>query len=123
MAAGRATLAELTAQLTVAEMAELTVGTERGGLGSVSTVGAASRSVPGAAGDTSTVLSESRGITNLVLADGPAGLRLSKVFVSDGQGNVIPGLGESSFGNLFELMGIPAAQIGRASWTSGWPPA
>lgn len=110
VAAGRATLEELTAQLTVAEMAELTVGTERGGLGSVSTVGAASRSVPGAAGDTSTVLSESRGITNLVLADGPAGLRLSKVFVSDGQGNVLPGLGESSFGNLFELMGIPAAQ-------------
>ncbi len=106
---GRATLEELTAQLTVHELAALAVGAERGGLGSVSTVGAASASVPGAAGDTTMEMADSRGITNLVLADGPAGLRLSKSFVTDAQGNVLPGLGESSFGNLFELLGVPAA--------------
>lgn len=106
---GKATLDDLTAQLTIRELAALTVGAERGGLGSVSTVGAASGSVPGAAGDTTMEMADSRGITNLVLADGPAGLRLSKSFVSDGEGNVIPGLGESSFGNLFEMLGVPAA--------------
>ena len=107
---GRAALEDLIAQLSVEELAALVVGAERGGLGSVSTVGAASGAVPGAAGDTSMELADSRGITNLVLADGPAGLRLSKSFVSDGEGNVIPGLGESSFGNLFEMLGVPAAQ-------------
>ena len=106
---GKATLDELTAQLSIEELAALAVGAERGGLGSVSTVGAASAAVPGAAGDTSMILAESRGISNLVLADGPAGMRLSKSFVTDGQGNVIPGLGESSFGNLFEMLGMPAA--------------
>ena len=106
---GKATLDELIAQLSVEELAELTVGAERGGLGSVSTVGAASTAVPGAAGDTSMALMETRGVSNLVLADGPAGLRLSKSFVTDGQGNVIPGLGESSFGNLFDMLGMPAA--------------
>ena len=106
---GRARLDELTAQLTIGELAALTVGAERGGLGSVSTVGAASGAVPGAAGDTTMEMADSRGITNLVLADGPAGLRLSKSFVADAQGNVVPGLGGSAFGNLFELLGIPPA--------------
>ena len=106
---GKATLDDLTAQLTIGELAALAVGAERGGLGSVSTVGAASGSVPGAAGDTTMEMADSRGITNLVLADGPAGLRLSKSFVSDGEGSVIPGLGESSFGNLFEMLGVPPA--------------
>ncbi|MBQ9374334.1 MAG: glycoside hydrolase family 3 C-terminal domain-containing protein [Oscillospiraceae bacterium] len=107
---GRAALDELTAQLSISELAALTVGASRGGFGGISTVGAASNSVPGAAGDTTSELSLSRGIENLVLADGPAGLRLSKTFVTDGQGNVVPGLGESAFGNLFELLGVPAAQ-------------
>lgn len=49
--AGSATLDELTAQLTVEEMAELCVGTERrNGDGNV--IGSASSCVPGAAGDT-----------------------------------------------------------------------
>ncbi len=107
---GRATLDDLTAQLTVPELAALTVGASRGGFGGASTVGTASGAVPGAAGDTTSELADSRGITNLVLADGPAGLRLSKSFVTDGQGNELPGLGESSFGNLFEMLGVPAAQ-------------
>ncbi len=107
---GTASLDELTAQLSIPELAALTVGASRGGFGGVSTVGAASNSVPGAAGDTTSELAESRGITNLVLADGPAGLRLSRTFVTDGQGNVVPGLGESAFGNLFEMLGTPAAE-------------
>ena len=73
--AGNATLDELTAQLTVKEMAELCVGTERkNGDGNV--IGSASSCVPGAAGDTTSSLLETRKVPNLIQADGPAGLRL-----------------------------------------------
>ena len=72
---GNATLDELTAQLTVEEMAELCVGTERrNGDGNV--IGSASSCVPGAAGDTTSSLLETRKVPNLIQADGPAGLRL-----------------------------------------------
>lgn len=77
---GSASLDELVSQLTVPEMAELCVGTARNGLGSSSVVGAASTFCPGAAGDTSCIMIEDRDIRNLVLADGPAGLRLEKSF-------------------------------------------
>lgn len=73
--AGSATLDELTAQLTVEEMAELCVGTERrNGDGNV--IGSASSGVLGAAGDTTSSLLETRKVPNLIQADGPAGLRL-----------------------------------------------
>lgn len=81
-ASGRCSVEELTAQLTVEEMAELCVGTMR--TENESVIGLASHKVPGAAGDTSSVLAESRGIENLVLADGPAGLRLEPHFTEDG---------------------------------------
>ena len=75
--AGNATLDELTAQLTVEEMAELCVGTERrSGEGNV--IGSASVCVPGAAGDTTSNLLETRKVPKLILADGPAGLRLER---------------------------------------------
>ncbi len=91
--AGKATLDELVSQLTVEEMATLCVGTARRdmGLGAVSVVGAASRT-PGAAGDTHPVLEKDRNVRSMVLADGPAGLRLSKRFMADKDGNVIPGI-------------------------------
>ncbi len=104
--AGTATLDDLTAQLTVPELADLCVGTARGGFGSQSTIGAASTACPGAAGDTTSALLESRGVVNLVLADGPAGLRLSPSFVADKDNNIIPGLGQSAFGNMDQLLGI-----------------
>ena len=63
--AGNATLDELTAQLTVEEMAELCVGTERrNGDGNV--IGSASSCVPGAAGDTTSGLLETRKVPNLI---------------------------------------------------------
>ena len=87
--AGKATVEELVAQLTVEELAELCVGTMRMGEGSV--IGNASYTVPGAAGDTSAVIRENRGVTNLILADGPAGLRLQPIFKTDKDGNLLPG--------------------------------
>lgn len=82
--AGRCTVEELT----VEEMANICVGTLRKG-GSI--VGNASCNVPGAAGDTSPILRESRGVKNMVLADGPAGLRLQPVFRTDKAGDLLPG--------------------------------
>lgn len=93
---GTCTVEELTAQLTVEEMAELCVGTLREDGGSI--VGNASYTVPGAAGDTSAVLLETRGIRNMILADGPAGLRLQPVFKTTKAGALLPGgevLGDS----------------------------
>lgn len=110
VAEGKATLEELTAQLTAEELIQLCVGTARGGFGSASVIGAASDACPGAAGDTTSALLESRGVSNLILADGPAGLRLSRSFVADSQGNVIPGLGESAMGGLEKLLGAPVPE-------------
>ena len=87
---GKATIDELVAQLTVEEMAELCVGTERE-LGGGNVVGSASACVPGAAGDTTSSLMETRKVPNLILADGPAGLRLQKHFKTDKDGNKLPG--------------------------------
>lgn len=86
---GRCSVEELTAQLTVRELAELCVGTQRSEDNSI--VGAASYCVPGAAGDTSSVIKESRHFKNLILADGPAGLRLQPHFKTDCEGKVLPG--------------------------------
>ena len=98
---------DIVSQLSNEELALLCVGTARGGFGSTSVIGAASTACPGAAGDTTSELINTRGITNLVLADGPAGLRLSKTFVADSEGNVIPGLGESAMGGIEQLLGMP----------------
>ena len=86
---GRASVEELTAQLTVEEMADLCVGTLRvDGFGVV--VGNASCTVPGAAGDTTARLEQSRGIRPLILADGPAGLRLTPHFAVAPDGTIKP---------------------------------
>ena len=96
---GVCTVEELTAQLTVEEMATLCVGTLRLGEGSV--VGNASYLVPGAAGDTSAILEQSRGVRPLILADGPAGLRLQPIFKTDKAGCLLPG------GEVVEGKGAP----------------
>ena len=86
---GKATVEELVAQLTVDEMAQFCVGTFRADDGAI--VGNASYTVPGAAGDTSSVCRESRGIKNMILADGPAGLRLQPHFKTTKDGTLLPG--------------------------------
>nr|ABI94090.1 beta-glucosidase [uncultured bacterium] len=93
---GRASVEDLVAQLPLDELAEFCAGTLRADDGSL--VGNASYTVPGAAGDTTSVIRESRGVKNLVMADGPAGLRLQPVFKTDLEGNLLPGgevLGDS----------------------------
>lgn len=102
---GRASLDELTVQLTVEEMAELCVGTARGGMGGNSVIGAASAACPGAAGDTTSRMIEDRNVRNMILADGPPGLRLSRYFSADRDGNLIPGSEDSSLAEIGMLLG------------------
>ena len=90
---GNASLDEMVGQLTVEEMAELCVGTARGGLGEGAVIGSASGMCPGAAGETTLCMIKDRNIRNMVLADGPAGLRLAKSFLADKEGRLISGGG------------------------------
>lgn len=94
--ARRCSVEELTAQLTVEEMAQYCVGTMRMDGGSI--IGNASDLIPGAAGDTSPICAETRKIKSLIMADGPAGLRLQPVFKTTKDGKLLPGgevMGES----------------------------
>ena len=56
-----------------------------------SMLGSAGRRVPGPAGETSEALEETRGVPSLIMADGPAGLRLRQRYqVERATGDVIP---------------------------------
>lgn len=88
---GKATLEELVAQLSVQDMAELCVGRFGSVKKDTGLVGSSSSAVPGAAADTVSWLIESRKIPNLILADGPAGLRLYPHFKATKDGDLLPG--------------------------------
>lgn len=107
---GDCTVEELVAQLSVQELAMYCVGTARNEeeANGDSIIGAASESVPGAAGDSTGLLYESRGIKNLIQADGPAGLRLQTHFKTTADGKVLPG-GEmfGDFINPFDEEKLP----------------
>ena len=74
--------------------------------GSGSVIGAAGQSVAGAAGETVNCLQE-KGIPALVMADGPAGLRLSRQYTRDEKG--AHAVGGDMPGSVMELMPAPAA--------------
>ena len=79
--------AEIAARMTVAEKACLVVGAQNAMAGSI--VGVQSRSVPGAAGET--VRLEKYGVPGMVLADGPAGVRVNREYEIDrATGDIIP---------------------------------
>ena len=74
--------------------------------GSGSVIGAAGQSVAGSAGETVNCLGE-KGIPALVMADGPAGLRLSRQYTRDDSG--VHGIGSDMPESVMELMPAPAA--------------
>ena len=74
--------------------------------GSRSVIGAAGQSVAGAAGETMNGL-KTKGIPALVMADGPAGLRLSREYTRDENG--VHGIGSDIPASMMELMPAPAA--------------
>lgn len=72
-------------EFTESDLIYMGIGSFSSGLGVANVIGDAGRSVAGAAGETTSQL-KSRGIGTLVMADGPAGLRLSPVFYRDNKG-------------------------------------
>lgn len=58
-----------------------------------STLGSAGIRVPGSAGETTETLEETYGIRSLIMADGPAGLRLRQSYEVDRQTDVVYGVG------------------------------
>lgn len=71
--------------LSDSELAYMSVGAFNPKGGALSVIGNASLMVAGAAGETSSILKD-KGISALVMADGPAGLRLSKDYTEDKDG-------------------------------------
>ena len=101
---GACTAEELAEQLTAEELTALCLGTARGGQEESSTIGAASASCPGAAGETTSIMCKDRNIRNMILADGPAGLRLSPSYTVDAGGHMVkqePALG----GDVITMLG------------------
>ena len=76
--------------------------------GSGSVIGAAGQSVAGSAGETAYSLKE-KGIPALAMADGPAGLRLSRQYTRDENG--VHGLGSDMPESVMELIPAPAAFV------------
>ena len=124
---GKATVEDLAAQLTVEELADLCVGTLRAGMGGDAdgkdnVVGNASATVPGAAGDTSSIIWESRGVKNLILADGPAGLRLQPHFKTTKEGELLPGgEGMGDIVAAFDESKIPADAVDHYQYCTAIP--
>lgn len=75
-----------------------------------SVIGAAGQSVAGSAGETVNSL-KGKGIPALVMADGPAGLRLSRQYTRDENG--VHSIGNNMPESLMELMPAPAAIVMR----------
>ena len=69
--------AELVQKLTPEEKTALVCG--RSSSGSKEIIGAAAVTVPGAAGETTASLLEKYGVANVILADGPAGIRITSL--------------------------------------------
>lgn len=93
---------ELTEGLTDEELIAMVIGEISRGQSS-NALGSAGIMVPGAAGETSSVLDKTYGIPGMPMADGPAGLRLSKTYeVSEKTGEIYPkGLLDALEGGFF----------------------
>ena len=86
------------------ELCHLVMGAfdPKGGIAGM--IGDSGMSVAGAAGETTDVLTD-KGIRTLVMADGPAGLRLSREYVKDEQG--VHALGSSMIESMTDLLPGP----------------
>ncbi len=81
---GTVSMEEFLASLTPEEMSYIVEGIGWGG-SNTPIIGAQSNSVQGAAGETTSNYYETRTIPNIVLADGPAGIRITQQYEDDGQ--------------------------------------
>ncbi len=98
----------ITEELSDEELALLNVGAFEDKPGLLSTIGNAGRTVAGAAGETCRNLRE-KGIPALVMADGPAGLRLSRDYTVDEKG--VHPVGDTMPESILELMPKPLSWL------------
>lgn len=92
--------AQIVKTLSTEQLIQLATGDPGKGQGSA--LGSAGITVPGSAGETSSCALE-QGIANIVLADGPAGLRLNQhYYVKDGQPQMLPFEASLEKGFFFE---------------------
>lgn len=85
---GRISMEEFIAQMSIDELATLVNGMKKDKSdSSAPVIGAQANEVPGAAGETTTEFIDKYGIPNIVVADGPAGIRIKQEF----EGNDISG--------------------------------
>lgn len=80
---------EIVDKLSNEDLATLSVGKFNKSAGALSIIGNAASSVAGAAGETSNILVD-KGFPKIIMADGPAGLRLSKDYSVDQNGEIRP---------------------------------
>lgn len=95
------------------QLAYANIGAFTKGGGIASIIGNASQSVAGAAGETTAMLKDA-GFAGIILADGPAGLRLSPKFYRDEKG--CHGIGAGMPATMLEFLPKPIA------WFLGRPP-
>ena len=93
------------AALSDEELAYLNVGAFDPKGGVLSIIGNASKNVPGAAGESTDWL-KNKGFDSLVMADGPAGLRLSQQYAVDKKG--VHPIGETMPATILEWLPAPA---------------
>lgn len=105
--------AELLASLSIEELAYLNVGAFDPKAGMLSVIGNASQSVAGAAGESCSRL-RSKGVEPIVMADGPAGLRLARQFYVDGKG--VHAVGVSIPESMLDVLPAPV------KWFMNRPP-
>ena len=80
---GNVSMEEFLASLSIEEMSYIVEGIGWGG-SNTPIIGAQSNSVQGAAGETTSRYYETRTIPNIVLADGPAGIRITQSYTQNG---------------------------------------
>lgn len=97
---------EMIYSLSDEELAYLNVGAFNPKIGALSIIGNASQNVAGAAGETTGMLKD-KGYTPLVMADGPAGLRLSQSYTRNETGT--HAIGETIPATVLDFLPAPAA--------------
>ncbi len=124
VAGGKAELNDFIAQLSDEELAYLMVGNSVDNVGFNSVLGAAAKTLPGAAGETTGKLEPKYGLQQMALCAGPAGLRLTPEYIEKPDGTAV-GLGGMSYGgnpneegirHYQYLTAIPIAMTLASSW-------
>ena len=92
------------------ELAYMNVGAFDPRQGALSIIGNAGKNVAGAAGETTSRL-KGKGINPLIMADGPAGLRLSRHYVKDDKG--VHAVGETMPETMLDFMPAPVAVLSK----------